>query len=154
MKFFAVVIGMLLSVLLFAGVMWLHNLDRPEFHGQQDQEGGLIAGVLFFIPFVLPLFYVTGSVATGFLIQSSIDDCGFFDLLYYAPGLYFWLILVVLYFLPWSCIAILSDPIIGWSCFLFPLYFIAILLIWTFSSGAGVWLGYKLRRRLSERLQP
>jgi hypothetical protein len=154
MKAFAVIVGMILTIVLYFGI----GMCLAYFFSAKDTgENGLL-GALLFVGFIyIPAVSFLGSIATGVLFE-QMEEQSYLALIFYSPGFYFNLIAVMLYVASLFVNSVFtffagnhSPAATGtfwsryWGYFLLPV----ILLFWHAASWAGTAIGYKIRAKIS-----
>ncbi len=136
MKALSVVAGIVLTVVLYLGLIYLAYL----YHNGSSQSGQWGEGLWFGFVVVIPVLIFPGGFLTGVLIQPSLEK-SWISFAFYSPGIFFVGLLICLAFLTGSDSSMQDLMVCGGIC-----------LIWLFASYLGVALGYTLRAWISARL--
>jgi hypothetical protein len=155
MKAFAVIVGMILTIVLYFGIgiclMYF-------FSGKDTGENGL-SGALLFVGFIyIPAVSFLGSISTGLIIEPEMEEQSYLALIFYSPAFYFNIFAGMLYVASLFVNSVFtffagnhSPAPTGtfWDRFWFYLIIPAVLLFWHAASWAGTALGYKVRAKIS-----
>jgi hypothetical protein len=152
MKAFAVIAGMVLSLVLYFSIGYIILPYVDKFLPDSGDNIGLLLSFVAYVPVMLFL----GSISTGLIIEPEMEERSYLVLIFYSPGFYFVLfaILIGIAFIALDSLNSMfvnnrasapASPGTYWACFVLPL----ILLLWLTASWAGVSLGYKIRSKIS-----
>jgi len=146
MKVLSVLAGVVLTVVLYFGLLYLASLfgneSSTQSYSNEPSKPDLIwAGMYIGTVTVIPVLIFLGSILTGFLIEPSLEK-SWLAFLFYSPGMFF---VCILTFLSCTCFI---DPSIG---IMGLIMYGGIVVAWLLPSCLGVALGYKLRAWMSGR---
>ena len=153
MKALSVLAGVVLTVVLYFGLLYLlflygngpstkspSNKPSTQSYSNEPSMPDLIwSGMYIGTVTVIPVLIFLGSLLTGFLIEPSLEK-SWLAFLFYSPGMFFVGILILFSF---TC---LWEPRI--DIWLLKMYG-GIIVAWLFSSFLGVALGYFIRERIA-----
>ncbi|MHC4265715.1 MAG: hypothetical protein ACYSUK_07270, partial [Planctomycetota bacterium] len=111
MKVLSVLAGIVLTVVLYFGLLYLvflsGNESSTQSYSNEPPKPDLIwSGMYIGTVTVIPVLIFLGSILTGFLIEPSLEK-SWLAFLFYSPGMFF---VCILTFLSCTC---LIDPSIG-----------------------------------------
>ena len=165
MKALSVLAGVVLTVVLYFGLLYLlflygngpstkspsnepstQSYSEPSTQSDSNEPSipdlefsGEFSGMYIGIVTVIPVLIFLGSLLTGFLIEPSLEK-SWLAFLFYSPGMFF---VGILIFMSFTC---LWEPHI--DIWLLKMYG-GIIVAWLFSSFLGVALGYFIRERIA-----
>lgn len=143
MKAFAVIVGMILTIVLYVGILLCGSYFFPaaEDTGSHDLS---LKGIYFAIFIYIPLVFTLGSISTGIIIEPEMtEEQSYRSLILYSPGIYFVIPVILFGIATESMPEAFRERL--WCC-LMPF---VLLLLWPAASWAGVVLGCKIRAKIS-----